>query len=233
MVSVSSEVIELAQHLLLGFVAAWVFYGLTTHPRLSPFERVVQALIFTALIRLLIIPTQWTALAIGKLWSVGKWSTETEFIWSSVVAVFIGHVLAWCANSNWYHSFLYRIGVTSRTSHPSPWFTAFHLREQYILLHLDGGRRLKGWPYLWPDSPDSGHFVLQEPAWVLDDNTVLPVLTDDMLMIRASDVSMVDFVRDTSQLKGREAELAETTRRLVELQKEELEDEETDNSGRP
>ncbi len=43
----SSEVLKVIYALLPGFVAAWIFYGLTAPPRQSPFERVVQALIFT------------------------------------------------------------------------------------------------------------------------------------------------------------------------------------------
>ena len=46
----SGDIVSVIYYLLPGFVAAWVFYGLTAHPKASPFERVVQALIFTVVV---------------------------------------------------------------------------------------------------------------------------------------------------------------------------------------
>lgn len=50
----SKEVVLVLVYLLPGFLAAWVFYGLTSHPKPSQFERVVQAVIFTFVIQTLI-----------------------------------------------------------------------------------------------------------------------------------------------------------------------------------
>ena len=41
--------------LLPGFIAAGVFYTLTAHPKSSEFERLIQSLIFTSIIKLLTI----------------------------------------------------------------------------------------------------------------------------------------------------------------------------------
>ena len=42
----SGEVVGVLTFLLPGFVAAAVFYSLTSHPKPDAFDRVVQALIF-------------------------------------------------------------------------------------------------------------------------------------------------------------------------------------------
>ena len=47
----SSETVKILAFLLPGFVAAAVFYSLTSHPKPSQFERVVQALVFTAIVQ--------------------------------------------------------------------------------------------------------------------------------------------------------------------------------------
>jgi hypothetical protein len=49
--TISPDILNLIYKLLPGFLSAWVFYGLTAHPKASPFERVVQALIFTVMIQ--------------------------------------------------------------------------------------------------------------------------------------------------------------------------------------
>ncbi len=45
----SGEVIGVLTFLLPGFVAAAIFYSLTSHPKPTAFDRVVQALIFTVI----------------------------------------------------------------------------------------------------------------------------------------------------------------------------------------
>ena len=55
------DVVSLLYFLLPGFLAAWVSYGLTAHPKREAFERVIQALIFTVIVRALNI-------GVRKLW---------------------------------------------------------------------------------------------------------------------------------------------------------------------
>jgi len=154
MVGVSKEVVSLIYSLLPGFLTAWIFYGLTAHPKRSPFERAVQALIFTALVRTFVVVVE----------KIGEWTEDTGFVWSILLAILLGHVLAYFANKNFYHTFLSKkFDLTQRTSYPSEWFSTFSRYKRYVILHLAGERRISGWPYEWPDHPDTGHFVLQEP----------------------------------------------------------------------
>ena len=148
MVGISGEIASLLAHLLPGFLTAWIFHGLTAHRRNSPFERAVQALIFTAIIQAVVVVMEWLLLQIGQLkWtSFGPWSQDVAFVWSILIAVVLGHLMSLFANKNWYHAVLYKWGVTEKTSYPSEWFSAFHRHKNQILLHLTGGRRLFGWP---------------------------------------------------------------------------------------
>ena len=43
------DIVGVLTFLLPGFVAASIFYSLTSYPKPSPFDRVVQALIFTVI----------------------------------------------------------------------------------------------------------------------------------------------------------------------------------------
>ena len=54
----SSEIVKVIYALLPGFLTAWVFYGLTAHPRQGTFERVVQALIFTGIVQAIVLVIQ-------------------------------------------------------------------------------------------------------------------------------------------------------------------------------
>jgi hypothetical protein len=188
-----SDVISLVYRLLPGFGSAWIFYGLTAHPPKSPFERTVQALIFTAITELIVAPLGWLLLWIGQKYGVlGPWNANSALVVSGVVAVFVGLLFAWLANTNKIHSKL-PDAITTRTSYPSEWYAAFRRMKRYVYLHLTGGRRLYGWPMDWPDNSSSGHFVIVEPCWILDDNTRIPLYLVEQMVVSAADVVMVEF----------------------------------------
>ncbi len=85
----AKDFVVLLTYLLPGFLAAWVFYGLTSHPKPSQFERVVQALIFTLIIQTLVPPCQWVLESIGTVWSIRPWDRTSEGLTSVVLVVFV------------------------------------------------------------------------------------------------------------------------------------------------
>jgi Family of unknown function (DUF6338) len=204
----SSEVTNVITYLLPGFVSAWVFYGLTAHARPAPFERVVQALIFTPIVQPIVTLVRWGLLVLGRFIVVGRWTDDVRVGWSLVVAVSIGLVVARFANNDRVHKLLRAFNWTSRTSFPSEWFGVFNQAGRYVVLHLSGERRLYGWPEEWPDQPDRGHFVIAEPEWLLDGGDRCRLENVWNILIPAIDVEMIEFMyneKDTAlrlQMEG-------------------------------
>lgn len=64
--ALTGNVVDLLTFLLPGFVAAAVFYSLTPFPRRDPFERTVQALIFTILIQAAVVVVQSSLLFVVR-----------------------------------------------------------------------------------------------------------------------------------------------------------------------
>lgn len=75
---ISSELLELLRQLLPGFLTAWVFHALTAYPKQSQFERVIQALIFTLLVKVLSDSFKEITIYIGSFYKVFEWSTGKE-----------------------------------------------------------------------------------------------------------------------------------------------------------
>lgn len=94
----SSETVRVLAFLLPGFVAAAVFYSLTSHPRPSQFERVIQALVFTAIV-------QGATLLVADNPNLGL---------SLLMAAGVGLVFALLSNHDWAHWVLRKIHVTKR-----------------------------------------------------------------------------------------------------------------------
>src|SRR5882724_11990607 len=112
----TAEIVGLIYKLLPGFVAAWVFYSLTAHPRKGPFERTVQALIFTVITQAIVIPTGKLSLKIGQRWGeLGKWDDDSAFVVSVVVAFLLGLTFASLANTSVIHRNLPK-WISKRTS---------------------------------------------------------------------------------------------------------------------
>lgn len=221
MVGVSEEVVRLIYYLLPGFLAAWIFYGLTAHPKPPPFERVVQALILTAIIQVPLLTLRELFLFFGNhVFAITDWTDDVALPWSLLIAFALGHLLAWGTNTNWYHERLIKWGITQKTSSPSEWFNTFAFERRYITLHLKNGRRLFGWPFEWPNDPGVGHFVMMQPEWVLDNNRRVPVDLDDKILIPVSDVEMVEFAKWPSEAKDKEDEIKSSEETLIALRKE-------------
>ena len=153
-----ADAVSVAYALLPGFLAAWIFYGLTAHRRKGPFERIIEALIFTTVIQVVLVPLRATLLLIGQILPLGLWTQNTSLVLSVGLAVGVGMVMALFANKDWFRAFLrdsrlFRRfdGITKRTSYPTEWFSTFSRNTRYVVLHMVGERRLYGWPLEWPD----------------------------------------------------------------------------------
>jgi hypothetical protein len=204
--------------ILPGFVTAGIFYALTAHPKTTEFERIVQALVFTVFLKVLIIPIRGSLFLLGKAWApFGRWSADAELAWMIILAFPLGLLLVWIVNGDVCHRWARGIGLTGRTSFPSEWYAAFARERRWVILNLVEGRRLYGWPEEWPDQPDKGHFLIDQPEWVLDDGSRVPVVQTSKLMVPASDVKHVEFLANPSELTLSEDEQRKIQLSLIEL----------------
>lgn len=196
METLPKEFIALLQYLLPGFVAAWVFYSFTSFPKPSQFERVVQALIFTIFVQVFVFIIRNGLFYIGDTWPIFTWTEHSNLLWSIISAILIGILFSSFANSDKIHKKLRTWGITKETSYPSEWFGAFLKNITYVVLHLDGARRLYGWPIEWPSEPEKGHFVLVQASWLTEDGQV-ELTGVDSIMVDVKEVKMVEFMKKT------------------------------------
>jgi len=195
------EYFDILSFLLSGFVAQWVFHGLTAHPRRSTIDRVVNALIFTTLITAAAYCVATVLQSFGNnVFAIAPWNTDWSLQATSIAIAFLfGLFLAVCANNNFPHHWLDKISggrITKRTTAPSEWFNTFNQYKRMVVLHLKGDkpRRLMGWPTEWPDHPDAGHFVIEKPKWLLTDGTEVPLVLTKFVLMPATEVEFIEFI---------------------------------------
>ena len=196
----SIEIILVLQYLLPGFVAGAVFYGLTSYYKPSPFERVVQALIFTYLIRgiievigYFIKQYEYT----GNWWYQEDFLSTLHFLIALPLAIVLGAVMSVFANNDKFHELLRFLKFTKENSFPakSEWKRTFAGNVKHIVLHLNDDRRIYGWPKEWPTDQKGGYFLLQDVNWLGEDNEYIPMEGVESMLISSEDVKRVEFMK--------------------------------------
>ncbi|WP_448107123.1 DUF6338 family protein [Pseudomonas azerbaijanoccidentalis] len=189
------EVIPLLQYLIPGFLAAWIFYSLTAFKRPDTFGQIVQALIFTFVIQSLVGGFGALMMVTGEsFFSVGLWDKKAEALWSAMIAVLLGMLSSHIASSDKLHALLRKLKVTTKSSYPCEWYSAFSTRQRHVVLHLVDGKRLFGWPIEWPAEPARGQFVLEYPRWI-DDADDFFHNGAEVIVIDVSKVQWVEFLK--------------------------------------
>ena len=118
----TSEVVSILTFLLPGFVAAAVFYSLTSHPKPSEVDRVVQALIFTIVGRAV---AEGLSLIVASVGGATLWTESWEIVATVIIAVIVAQIAVWVTNKDAVHAIFRGIGLTRETSYPSEWFSSF------------------------------------------------------------------------------------------------------------
>ncbi len=196
--------------LLPGFISAGIFYTLTAHPKTTEFERLIQSLIFTGIIKVATYPVRFVMGLLYNRFPWGTWNADVDYVWSFLLAIFIGFAFSYSTNKDLFHGLARNRGWSTRTSFPSEWYSAFDLNsteKRYLILSLKGSRRLKGWAEEWPDQPDKGHFIITKPEWILDDNQFAPLFQVERFLIPATEVEMVEFLKSPEEITATPEEI--------------------------
>ena len=190
-----TEILQLVFRLLPGFFAAWVFYGLTPYRKPNTFERVVQALIFTAVVEGVLWFGKWVLFFLGEVVSLGAWDAGADLPLSILLGLLLGLFCSWLAGNNHLIRWMWRHKLTTSNGYASEWFATFRLEKRFVILNLRDGRRILGWPKEWPDHAGEGHFVLTDAKWLLGEETV-PLLEVYKIVLAAADVEFVEFLHE-------------------------------------
>lgn len=192
------DLIELLLFLLPGFVTTAIFYNLTSYTKPSQFERIIQALIFTLFIAAGVGIIEYLFLKLNQLWSIGQWNETLSIIFSVFIAIGLALLLSYFANSDIIHKWLRDKKITRETSYPSEWFGSF-LNPAFVILHLNDGSRLYGWPDEWPSEPTKGHFSIADPSWIGKDGEEKRMIGINSILIDVKDVKWVEFLEELEE----------------------------------
>jgi hypothetical protein len=224
MPEVSKDLILLLQYLVPGFLVAWICFGMTSHQKPSQFERVVQALIYALFVHFFVNGERMLAVWIGKWKSFGAWNSEGELFASLVTAIALGVLFSYLLNSDSLHGILRRFNLSTRSSHPSEWCTAFDTKKTWVVVHLKDDRRLYGWPHIWPSDPTKGHLFIVQGSWLRDEppegdsgdeGTVAEETHEMQILVDVVEVKWVEFIKNPEESNGNQTTVTPVTAATV------------------
>ncbi|WP_449440954.1 DUF6338 family protein [Pseudomonas migulae] len=200
----TNQIFPILQTLLPGFVTTIIFYWLSDAPKPGQFERVIQALICSAMIQVFVVALKEFCFWVGNWFFFEDWYNWLDTGWAVIFAVSLGVSLAYWAK----HDTLYRAArfmrLTNRTSVPVPEWDLFvrSFRDDpklRIVLNLLDGRRLEGYPRVWPANP-SGHYLMEVPHWTGGEKNT-PNVGIDFILISNIDVLWVEILEQPEVTK--------------------------------
>jgi hypothetical protein len=184
------ELLVVLLALLPGFLTAQVIDALVVREERTTFDRIIQALIFTFLSHVL-----W--LWVRPLLPVAD---QYDLLGLAISALLLGLILTWAINIGAVHRFLRLCRLTRAASRPSEWYDAFYDKQQHVILHFKDGRRIFGWPRIYPFRPDKGHILLEAAEW-LDRPGKGDERRDVDFLIEVGDIRFVEFVAPKKRKK--------------------------------
>lgn len=188
------KAIPFLELVLPGFLATFIFYWLSDSPKPGQFERIVQALIGTVIIKFFIGYVEPSAIWVGEWYSFGEWNEEVLPLCSAGLAVLLGLALAYFSNNDVLYTLCRKLKLTHRSSDLSDWgFAHRTLNDRAIVLQFFDGRRLVGYPRSWPTDSEKGHYLMQFPTWIVDGEYQAAAGIEFML-IASADVLWTEFL---------------------------------------
>lgn len=189
----SAEIIPVLQQLMPGFLSMLVFYWLAESPKPADFEKVLQALIATAIIQTLVSLIENLCYFVGRYHAFGQWS-ESSSNWAAMfLALMMGLILAHLCNNDTAFNIARKYKLTTRASQNDVIHIHKALAHCGVVLHFTDGRRLMGYLEAYPNAKQSGIYLVSSPTWITGGSMQQCPLTKS-IMINATDVQWVEFL---------------------------------------
>ena len=78
-----------------------------------------------------------------------------------------------------------------------------------------------GLPYQFPNDPNSGHFLINYPVWLLENGEEVPLYSVHQFMISAKDVERIEFLKHKTEITESDSQIKDATKRMTDLYLEE------------
>lgn len=171
------------------------FYWFASAPKPTQFERVLQALVLTAIISLVIGLIEKLTYYLGGFVSLGAWKTEHTTIYSMLLAIIMGCTLAYASNRDIIFDRARKYKITKKASADDFIHILRQHSESSVIVNFKDDRRLCGSVKSYPNEISIGVIWIGDPRW-MDDETTHANNNIDSIIINISDIKFIEFIKE-------------------------------------
>jgi len=189
------ELIPILAFLLPGFLTTQLIdLWVVTKPKEFP-DKIVQAFVFTIVNLLCFSILRYIVESFGCCtFDHDQFFTPGNLVLMIVCSVAIALCCAYEMKNERILSFLRTENITKKTAKPSTWLDVFSNQQKFIVVHLEDGRRIYGWPSLYSDDPTEESLYLEEASWLDDDNEMLNDPRISIFLTAKSGIKLIEFL---------------------------------------
>jgi hypothetical protein len=192
-----NEFVPILIFLLPGFLTSKILDILVIRKERDVFDKLVQALVFTFANLALFVVARWIIESATSAKFDRQFLSVGNVLLITSCAVGIGLACAFEIRNELALSFLHKLKFTKKTYNLSTWIDTFSASEKYVVVHLEDGRRIYGWPKFYSDEPGERAIFLQDATWLDEQNKALNEPLISILLDEKSGIQFVEFVSES------------------------------------
>jgi hypothetical protein len=197
--NISIETLNILFLLMPGFISSRVLDTVITRKKSGMPEKVIEALIFSFLIYVISsLLFNW-----APLFTAEKTQQATIYSFSKnygliffvlLLSMALPLILGAIIHHDRHTAFFRFLKVTDKTSRSSVWQDVYVSEKRHVVVHLNDGRRIYGWPMYFSHDPADSFIYLFQPAWITNEQKYIEAGTHGIL-IKNEMILFVEFMK--------------------------------------
>jgi hypothetical protein len=201
MAELTSEGLIALLILLPGFLASELVRVLSTRPKRSEFDKIIQAFIYSLVVYVCFSsfsPSLPITIHIERGVEATHYFPELHF-WPLIeltgVAIGVAIAVATMMNHDFPLSIFKKLRITQKTFRPSVWNDVFQKSYGYVQVELADGRNIIGWLAFYSDTPQDAALYLEDAAWLKEDKSQVSIDGPGILLTKESGIRTIMFLK--------------------------------------
>lgn len=189
------DIIPILIFLLPGFLTGKMLDLLVVAKQKDVFDRIVQAFVFTFINLLCFSVVRWLLESFSPLtFDRVQFFTVGNLLITIFCAVGIALACSYEVRNERLINWLREKRITKKGYKPSTWLETFENEEKYVVVHLNDGRRVYGWPSYYSDEPNERAIYLVNASWLDDQNNFMNSSPISILLDEKTGIQFVEFL---------------------------------------
>lgn len=191
------QALQILIFLIPGFISATILNALVVRKAKTELGRIIEALILSMLIYTIYsLISGVSPVTLNQIEKSIVYSYDSKsFLWLGVLSLGIPAILSLLITNDLHMKLARFLWISRRTARSSVWFDVFYDIRKHIIINLEDGRRIYGWPLYYSNDPESPYIFLSKPSWVQEERFI-DLDIEGILITPEEKIESIEFLKD-------------------------------------